>query len=206
VSARLGAASSARNSAKRLTATSSRSEKPGRPLALSLAAWLCCAPALAVPELPLFLPGEDERRSAEEGQLAKQLESAIAGLPGVVAAHVLLSLPRPAEVALDAPLPAPVLTVLLDERGAAPPAAALTELVQAAGRGPRAVLHVQRRSPAPKIAVGEATVPAAPGRKKPGWPRVILATSLLSNVLLATLVLRHWPRLRRWGAVRSKVS
>jgi hypothetical protein len=175
---------------------------------LSLTAPFYLLPAAAVAQASIFFPSEDERVLAEERELAARITGAVRTRNGTSAVYVVVSLPRPAQVALDQALPAPHVRVELAQSAAHVRDEQLAEIVDATGLGPRSQLQVVRHTElAGQIGdVGEVTVSRPPSEKIRPHERVALIASLVANVILATAVLLRMPQRPTRRVRRSNVS
>jgi hypothetical protein len=175
---------------------------------LSLTAPLYLLPAAGLAQASIFFPSEDERILAEERELAARIAGAVTAGDGTTGVHVLVSLPRPAQVALDQALPAPHVRVELAQSAAHVRDEQLAEIADAAGLGPRRLLQVVRHTElAEKLGdVGEVTILRPPSEKIRPHERVALIASLVANVILATAVLLRMPQRPTRRVRRSNVS
>jgi hypothetical protein len=175
---------------------------------LQLAAPLYLFPATGNAQASLFFPSEEQRLVAEERELADRIEGSITALSGSAGAHVLVSLPRPAQIALDQALPAARIRVELAQSATRVRDEQLAEIVDAAGLGPRRALQVVRHTESAGDVddVGKMTVLLPPDEKIRTHERVALIASLIANVILATAVLLRMPQRPTRRVRRSNVS
>jgi hypothetical protein len=119
----------------------------------------------------------------------------VAQLPGVERVRASVTVPAADIVRLDRPLP-PVQAALVVQVRAGGADAARLEALASSALPPGALLHVERSEAAP--AAPERAVPAAAATRvgpfhvegrSAGWLRVTLGLLLVSNALLAGLVL-----------------
>jgi hypothetical protein len=155
-----------------------------------------------VPTNPLtrWLPSPEARAAREQARLARALEALLAELSGVERVRAAVSLPQQDQVPLDRPLPPVQATLVVRVRAGAADAARLEALAR--GVLPQgALVHLERsesvlvpREQGPRLV---APAPVAATRVGPfqvaagsaGWLRTTLGALLVSNALLAGLVL-----------------
>jgi hypothetical protein len=160
-----------------------------------------------VPDSPLarWLPTPEARAAREQLRLAQALEALLAQLPGVEHARAVVSVPAVDVVRLDRSLPPVRATLVVEVRAGGADEARL----EALARGvlpPGALVHLSRSeaAPAPR-GHGSGRVERAPGAatrvgpfqveaRSAGWLRVTLGMLLVSNALLAGLVLARRAR------------
>ncbi len=173
----------------------------GAPRARADEAGIAKASASAADALPFF-PGAHEQARSEDRAAARELERLFSALPQVAQARVAVSRTDPSLVPLDAPIPAPKLTVLLQVSDSGPDPGELSAVLDSVQRA---------TSPPALIEVIQTRAAHAPVREQPHQPtrqhetpdfplRTLLAISLAANVLLATVLLL---RTRARGAVVS---
>jgi type III secretory pathway lipoprotein EscJ len=151
-------------------------------------------------------PGEERARHAEH--LRTELERSLSRLPGVVDAHVHLTLPFGLGSLLEAQTPAAASVLLVRAEGSAANAAAASELVAGAvpGLSPKGVRVVETvaqptAAPAPRFArIGPVVVTRDSANTLKAW----MMASLLLHMLLAVAVLR--PLLRRRSTLQPTGS
>jgi type III secretory pathway lipoprotein EscJ len=148
-----------------------------------------------------LVPTPAERAAAEQIRLEHQLEGALTLLPEVVAAKVVITSVAADTVPLDRELPAPRAALVLRVRGHGPDERQVLALAQSVLPAGTAV-HLERSVLPEQAAAQSAAKPwDDPSSKRVGpfWVaaksasalRFALALLLLSNALLAGLVLRR---------------
>lgn len=142
------------------------------------------------PWLVRLAPTADELRDERARRLEQRLERALSVLPDVATATVQLTLPLAAEAALDQPAATPGAVVMLRTGPRGPDDGELTQIVATALAHPGPRLSIVRRpASAPKptglVDVGPFRVAASSA----GALRVGLAVMLITNALLALLLL-----------------
>jgi type III secretory pathway lipoprotein EscJ len=157
------------------------------------------SPWLARPNpLRAFLPSATARVADQQARGEALLERRLSLLPGVRAAQVRLLLPERERAPLDRPLPPARAHVLLRADDPARPSQADVARVVAEALPELAPLELSLTrtpparppAPAPSVRVGPFWV--APASALP--LRIALAACLLSNVVLACLLLLRWRR------------
>lgn len=146
--------------------------------------------------LARLFPSAGARAAAEQQQLEAKLKRALQSLPGVRNVEATLSVTASDRVALDQPLPPPRATVVLHVRGTfdEPQARSVAQTLLPAG-------SELRLTTIPSAADAVVMQPSAPNETKKvgpfqvaadsaGWLRGTLAALLVSNALLALLLLR----------------
>jgi type III secretory pathway lipoprotein EscJ len=150
-------------------------------------------------------PGEERARHAEH--LSRQLERSLSRLPGVIEAHVHLTLPFGMRSLLEAQTPATASVLLVRTEARSPLTSAATELVAGAvpGLSPQAVRVVETLQPPTAAAKPDFARfgPVVVTRDSASTLKRWLAASLVLHMLLAAALLR--PLLRR-GAKRVPTS
>lgn len=170
-------------------------------LALALATWSARARAeRASDEVPLFVrlaPRLEAQQRARSALLEHKLARLLEQLPDVAQAAVSIALPSAAELPLDEPLPRPKAAVVLVVRGQGPSHDDVWKLTQSALNLAPSDLSLLKRPARSPTRAATTLVRIGPFRVEAGSAsglRWTLALLLLSNALLAALLLRRRTR------------
>ena len=138
-----------------------------------------------------FFPGAHEQARSEDRATARELEHLLGALTGVAQARVMMNRADPSLLPIDAPVPAPKLTVLLQVLDGGPNPNELSAVLDAARTAslPPASIEVLQTRAVPSATREPDHQRARPDETLDSPLRTLLAVSLAANVLLATVLL-----------------